>query len=307
MEQKRFFWLWGVLVLVVVMLAMAFLGAPLQARLGLWGVFLTEIMLLIIAVAAALIMRIDLKEMLRIKPLRVRQIIGIVIMVLSGMILASGANYVVFWFYPQGMQVVDKFADLFSSLPGLLTWMIVAVLPGICEEVLHRGFILHTFSQSGIKGKWPVILWMGLIFGLFHLDPVRFLATGILGMILTYLALKTENFLAPVLYHLLHNTLSVLPGIFATVDTGSLDIVKETMLAVVGLFLILAALALFTLRLGARLVGPKLADLGTEDAEKLKASRKKMRIITACVSILLFVIGITCMVLYTLHTIKTFT
>ena len=38
---------------------------------------------------------------------------------------------------------------------------------------------------------------MGIIFGIFHLDFVRFIPTAVLGAALTYVMLETDNILLP--------------------------------------------------------------------------------------------------------------
>ena len=145
MEQKRFFWLRGILVFVGTTAILFALGAPLQVKFGMWGVLATELMILAIALLAALVMKLDIKEMLRIKAPTVGQIVGIVFMVLSGMVLAGSATYIIFLFYPDGIRVATTIWTLYHSIPGFVTWLIIAVSPAICEEVLHRGVILHTF------------------------------------------------------------------------------------------------------------------------------------------------------------------
>ena len=303
MEQKRLFWVRGVIAFAAAMAALIFIGAPLQFAFGIWGLLLSELILLAVAVAAALVIKLDFKQMLRIKAPRAGQILGIIIMAISGMAIGSCATYIMLLILPQAEQTLEAFAELYSSAPGLVTWLIVAVSPAICEEVLHRGVILNTFERSGFKGKWPIVLCMGLIFGIFHLDSLRFFATAILGMILAYVMLETKNFLLPVLYHMLNNSLSVLAGLLQPIDTAniteSLDMAADLTLSTIGTVMIMAAFALLGLRLGARLLGPKESSLSVEEAAKLTANRKKTRALTAVASILLFVAGVVCVSIQT--------
>jgi len=85
------------------------------------------------------------------------------------------------------------------SVPLVLSVAIMGVMPGICEEVLHRGLILHTLKNQ--KNDTVKIILMAAIFGVFHIDPYRFLPTALIGLVLSYIMIKTENILLPVLLH----------------------------------------------------------------------------------------------------------
>ena len=70
--------------------------------------------------------------------------------------------------------------------------IVVALLPAICEEAVHRGVIIHTMYR--IRKEWLVVLIMGIYFGLFHASPLRFLPTAILGAVMSYIMLETEKY-----------------------------------------------------------------------------------------------------------------
>ena len=118
---------------------------------------------------------------------------------------------------------------------------------GRCEEALHRGFIFHTFKNAG---KWTTVIAMGIIFGLFHLHPLRFVATAILGAVLTYIMLETRNLLLPILVHFVNNALSVI----LTVDATPGGETVALSLASLGILLLPAVVAPFLLMGGSRLL-----------------------------------------------------
>ena len=121
---------------------------------------------------------------------------------------------------------------------------------------MHRGFILYTFKN--IQSDWIVVLCMGLIFGLFHLDPYRFLPTAILGLGLTYIMRKTHNILLPALFHFINNGLSVLSSLInpteASAETASLLSDSSYVLLSIGSYLMFGALAPILLFAGSYLL-----------------------------------------------------
>ena len=85
--------------------------------------------------------------------------------------------------------------------------MIVAVLPALCEEFFCRGFLVRCFNS--IKNKKILVLLVGIIFGVMHLDPYSFFPTALMGAFLCFIAIKTESLLIPIFLHFANNALSV--------------------------------------------------------------------------------------------------
>lgn len=124
------------------------------------------------------------------------------------------------YFFPKQMFAVSEgLNEVIYSVPLILSVFISSVMPAVCEEALHRGFILKSF-QSKWKNKWFLSVLMGIIFGLFHGSIWRFLPTAILGGILTYIMLETENMFYPALFHFTNN---FLPSFLLSLSGNSLQ------------------------------------------------------------------------------------
>lgn len=244
--------LWSPVILLAVFAAMIFLFAPLQMVFGLWGLALTELGLLGIALAAAALLRAPLREVFPLSPPTPRELGGVLLLWMGGFLVSLSVTSAVMYLFPAGMEVGEALGSLFSSLPLGLAWVIVALLPAVCEEALHRGVMQYTFR--GFGNKWVVVLLMGLLFGLFHMDPYRFLTTTVLGMCLSYIMAEKNNLVLPVLFHLINNTASVLSSSAPEVAQGAVEEVSTMPLETVGLLVILCALAVFLLRGGAALL-----------------------------------------------------
>jgi membrane protease YdiL (CAAX protease family) len=301
MQLKKTTFLWGILLFVVTMVVFVFVGTPIQMALGMWGVAITEILFVGVSIGAALLMKFPLKEVFNFRKPRVGQVIGTLLMVFSGVILITTTTLIIFYFFPDGMNVAVGMSDLFGSVPGPISFLIVAVMPAICEELLHRGIILHTFK--GIQSKWIIVFSMALIFGVFHLDPYRFLGTAILGGFITYVAVETDNLLLPMLYHFVNNAISSLSSLATPTEavaeaTEALASASDVMMLYsVGTYLFLSAGALLVLRGGAMLVQKKLSPEATNEE---RASRKNKTIlswvIAGALALLLLVTGLAIMI-----------
>ncbi len=86
-------------------------------------------------------------------------------------------------------------------------YLLIAVLPGIFEEIAFRGMLLH-----GLRRRFhPLVLTLviALIFGLFHFSLFRIVPTAFLGMILTAVTLLTGSIYPAMAWHGLNNALSI--------------------------------------------------------------------------------------------------
>lgn len=191
----------------IVILILANLFLP--AALGLYATAIVEALLLILAMVSALISKIPLKEVFPIKKPAKNHIFAVILLYLAGIYTTSVITYLTGIFFPEQMlDTVSHMSSVMESVPPLIGFLIIAVMPAICEEALHRGFILHSFSR--IRSTALILTLMGIIFGIFHLDPYRFLITGVMGALLSYLMLETRNMLIPALFHFLNNAVSFL-------------------------------------------------------------------------------------------------
>lgn len=92
------------------------------------------------------------------------------------------------------------------SIPATL---ILIVFQPITEEIFYRGFLLEKIEKMSSA---PVaIIITGVLFGLAHLTTANLypaLLTGIAGVILAVLVIKTKNLTAAIIAHILFNVIS---------------------------------------------------------------------------------------------------
>lgn len=170
-------------------------------------------------------------------------------------------------------ESLDEMSGLFRTL-GENGWLLplallVGITPGICEELLFRGYV-----QTRMTTAWGAplgILATSLAFAVFHMDLVHSVAVIALGVYLGWVAWASGTILTAMLAHFLNNFLSVfavvllpksfadaapaVPDAAAVVDTGALIAV-----AVLGGVVLLSGLCLLvTLFEGFRRGGPPRA------------------------------------------------
>lgn len=106
--------------------------------------------------------------------------------------------------------ILESFKDWVSysgpvSFLGLV--LVLALLPGICEEALFRGFIQKGFERSYRPAK--AIFWSGVLFGLMHVDPLQALGVLLMGFFLGFVAYRTNSLYPSVVAHGVNNAVAI--------------------------------------------------------------------------------------------------
>ncbi|MBO0933462.1 CPBP family intramembrane glutamic endopeptidase [Fibrella aquatilis] len=105
---------------------------------------------------------------------------------------------------------LTQFLTTISGVPQLLmALLVVAILPGIGEEVLFRGVLQRKFiAWSG--GNVHVGIWLAAaLFSAIHLQFYGFVPRMLLGGLFGYLYVWTGNLWIPILAHFVNNGLAV--------------------------------------------------------------------------------------------------
>lgn len=250
----------GVVFFLFIMAVFFLLCVPMQMFWGIYGVAATEVVILFISLAFAKIMGFPLKVLFPVRLPGFLPLLGTFLMWVSGYLITMVVMLIQYRLFPVRMnQVGNGLNQVIFSVPFLVSVLIVAVLPAICEEAVHRGVILHTLYP--IRREWLVVLIMGIYFGFFHTDPLRFLPTAILGAIMSYIMLETENMVYSSFFHFINNFLPMLLSMAAAGASSTeqfrqaqeMMVQAETMtipVASIGVYMILAAAAPFGFYLG---------------------------------------------------------
>lgn len=125
--------------------------------------------------------------------------------------------------HPFGIQLVqwigllypiqDSMRDELKFMEGMvngapvawLPYLVMAVLPAICEELAFRGFILSGLRHLG--SKWWAICISAVFFGLAHGFVQQSLSAAAIGMVIGYVAVQTGSIIPCMLFHMTYNGL----------------------------------------------------------------------------------------------------
>ena len=195
---------------VAVLLLLFYIGGFVQIKFHHWGLLAT-LWLLILAPALALAwyFRLDFGEAFHLKPFGWRHLFGTILLCLGAAGLASWVDSLQSRLFPESLKLLQGLRDYLDLqktglLPGLL---ILAVSPGICEEMLFRGLLLSSFHRR-LSARASIILTSAL-FAIIHLNIFRLLPTFLLGLYLTFIVHRTRSIYLAMMAHALNNGLAL--------------------------------------------------------------------------------------------------
>ena len=254
----------GVVFLILILTAFFLLCVPMQMYWGIAGLAGTELLLLVMALVFAKVMGFPLRTLFPVKKPSILPVIGTILIWFSSYLLDMVLILIQYRLFPMKMEELNSgLSGIMTSVPFILSVFLIAVMPAVCEEAVHRGVIIHTLYP--IRKKWLVVVIMGIYFGLFHTDPLRFLPTAVMGAALSYIMLETENMVYPSLFHFVNNFYPILMQYILLWGTSSNPMMEDAQqiseelldqsglqvpIASIGIYMIFAAAAPFGMYLG---------------------------------------------------------
>ncbi len=180
-----------------------YLGGGFAAFTPFWGITLFTLALGAVPIAYARLRRMDLPLTF---PLRVpagKAVSGALGMTAGLVLLALFATGIIALFFPSGLTGNEEAARALSEMPLWMAVIAVGLVPGACEEILFRGFMLSGLGR--LTGKWRAIAISSVLFGILHHDPARIPITAAVGLALGYAAWETRSLVLPAAMHGLYN------------------------------------------------------------------------------------------------------
>ena len=161
--------------------------------------------LLGVACCAPLLLRVSLKRALGLSPppvwsfpLAVCAIPGVAVV---GDLLAQGLSTLLPHFtLGTGLALME--ASRSQSLPLLI--LVLALLPGVAEELFFRGMLQRAFGNT-----FGAALVVAAVFAVYHLDPPHVAATLPIGLYMGWLGVRFKSTVLPAAVHVANNSLAI--------------------------------------------------------------------------------------------------
>lgn len=104
----------------------------------------------------------------------------------------------------QYVEEVLKYSNWGYFLLGIF---LSAVLPAICEEFLHRGFLLRGIEDN--HNFTTALIYSSILFGLFHLNIYQTFYAIFLGFLMGYLVKISGSIFPAMIIHFMNNAINI--------------------------------------------------------------------------------------------------
>lgn len=217
-------------VVAVTLLLVLYVGSLLQIRFGLAGVFGTQMILLLVPLLLVVYTKRDIRQTYGFARTKAVNFLGGALVSVGMVLLNLVITAALMKLFPQSADNVETlFTDLFES-NVLAAFFVIAVTPAVCEEMLFRGVIMHS-----LKAKYRVpsaIAVTAVLFGLYHMSLVKFIPTGLIGLLLCLVAWKADSIYPAMLMHFINNAISVIVSYYPEQVEKVLPVLAKTVLSV---------------------------------------------------------------------------
>ncbi|RPJ61038.1 MAG: CPBP family intramembrane metalloprotease [Acidobacteria bacterium] len=202
---KWFGLMWVILLVVAV---------NVESLQSMWTQVLFNVVLLFCGGSFLLIWRykLPIKEALALRSVHRMVWLAVLIGAPASLVLTHGVFRLANVFLPVPEKMLESFGQMLVP-PEFPIWqvlLLVAVIPGVGEELTFRGVLLY-----GLRRRYhPIVLALvvGAIFGFFHVALFRLFPTAFLGVILTTVTLLTGSIFPVMMWHALNNGSAILLG-----------------------------------------------------------------------------------------------
>jgi len=114
-----------------------------------------------------------------------------------------------------GLGNLAAIHEMAKRAPFAVMFVLMAVLPGLSEELLFRGLL-----QRAIRSAPIAIGVSGLAFALAHLDPPHVVAVLPMGLFLAWIAHRTDSTWPTIAAHVANNGLAIAATRISALDVG---------------------------------------------------------------------------------------
>ncbi|MBD5484670.1 MAG: CPBP family intramembrane metalloprotease [Lachnospiraceae bacterium] len=217
-------------VVAVTILLMLYVGSLLQIRFGLAGAFGTQMILLLVPLFLVVYTKRDIRQTYGFARTKAVNFLGGALISVGMVLLNLVITAALMKLFPQSTENMETvFSELFES-NVVAAFVVIAVTPAVCEEMLFRGVIMHS-----MKAKYRVssaIAITAVLFGLYHMSLVKFIPTGLIGLLLCLVAWKADSIYPAMLMHFINNAISVIVSYYPEQVEKVLPVFAKTTLSV---------------------------------------------------------------------------
>ncbi|TJX13768.1 CPBP family intramembrane metalloprotease [Tissierella creatinini] len=210
------------LLFMILGFGLLFLGYLVQSKEIYVGLLITEYVIILLPnILYLLIRRYSLKKIIKLNSISIKQILFSIIIMVFAYPVAVFVNAIVLALVSSFSSAIPTTVPLPTTFEEYIKGLfVIALAPGICEEVMFRGTLMSAYDRYG---RVKSIIITSLLFGIFHFNLMNLAGPIFLGLVLGVLRHKTNSIIAPMIGHTINNGIALTIGYFATKYSGEIQ------------------------------------------------------------------------------------
>lgn len=173
-----------------------------------WRLFLLEFF--IIGLPPLIYMlwsKMKIKDVARFNSMKPVEIILVLALAFTGYWVIIPINLAWYWVVSHiGTPIGQDLPAISSNVDFMAASLAIGLVPALVEEFLFRGLVLRGYEKFGSK---KAVILTGIMFGVLHLQLMSIPSIILLGIMISFVVYRTNSIWAGVIYHFVHNTMTV--------------------------------------------------------------------------------------------------
>ena len=223
-----------------VILVYLLFGTLIQAKYELAGLPISQFLILVgIPLAFFIYAKKDIKKVYSFNNCKPLSLVGGVITGIGAFFVAAILGDIIMKVtgITVGEGLSDAFKEFFSHNAVMAT-LCIALTPAIAEEMLFRGVLLSALKDK-VKPVYTVLI-VSVLFGLFHMDLLKFFTTGFIGAIFCLIVYYGGSIFPSMFAHFTVNFISVIVAKYVSEQTANM--LTDPIFGIIGLVLVIVGL-----------------------------------------------------------------
>ncbi|MDU1006557.1 MAG: CPBP family intramembrane glutamic endopeptidase [Clostridium butyricum] len=144
----------------------------------------------------------------------------------------------------------------------ILFFSYTCIIAPVFEEIIFRGYILNNMRKYG---NFTAIIVTSIFFAMFHFNLVQLVNPILMGIILAFVAVKSESIVPSIIVHMFNNIMAMITTLISTTNSQNILLIWSSIYYICGV----SALLYFLFKYGKELI-----DTCKEKNEVLKVRNK---------------------------------
>jgi hypothetical protein len=188
--------------------------------------FSEYILILVPVIVYVMVKKLDVKEVFRLNNPGLLPCLVIILIAIPASHAAETVNVVVLYFLSLFGKLPETPIPVPESISSLIvSLLVIAVTPAICEELLNRGIMMKAYES---RGTMKAVVISSILFGVFHYNIMNLFGPILLGLLIGYYVVRTNSIFAGMLAHFLNNAYSMITVYFANKYAKDQNIMEQT-------------------------------------------------------------------------------